>query len=100
MTTSHSVEDSLKLSLVEQYLVDVLTALGQMDHISSKYTHEGKCEDCKEPYKVTQMVTHNGIMSMPVEKRRQLLSRGWDLLAYNELHGKHELVGVQDESKV
>lgn len=74
------------------FLIEVLTALGQMDHISSRHTHEGECEKCKTPYKKTQVIAHNGLMSMPVKTRAELTTRGYSLIKYNPDTGKHELL--------
>ncbi len=58
---------------VREYLLSLLTALGQMNHITSKV----ECEHVKSR---SHIVPHNGIMSMSVGVRAELLDKGWSLL--------------------
>lgn len=47
---------------LSQFLMDLLAAMGHMDHVHSKTCH------------------HHGIMSMPVPIRMELVERGFKLL--------------------
>lgn len=56
---------------VKQYLISLMTCLGQMDHIA------GKVQRGEESISYNQ----NGFLSMSAENRRELLDRGWSLIS-------------------
>lgn len=60
---------------INSYLLQLLTALGQMDHIDGKVTCSDHEKEKHIPY------NRNGLMSMPVGVRRELISKGWDLVS-------------------
>ena len=63
--------------LTEQYILDLLTALGQMNHINGKVScieHPIGSKPITIPY------FENDKMSMSIEVRRELLHRGWKII--------------------
>jgi hypothetical protein len=73
---------------IKDYLKNFLNTLGQMNHISLRHTVEGKCEKCQHPYKKTEILGENGIMSMKVSDRRDIIANGWDIVKELEKDSK------------
>lgn len=63
---------------VSKFLTEILSALGQMNHIQGSvecaYAHK------KEPKDKGIRYHQAGLMSMPVSVRQELIDRGWKLV--------------------
>jgi bacterioferritin-associated ferredoxin len=65
---------------IKDYLLEILTEMGQMDHIGAQI----KCGKCENKIIHTQ----NGVMKMPTDRRSDLIARGWEFIeAENKAKG-------------
>lgn len=59
------------MSKIREYLIKTLTAMGQMNHVNKGF-------ECEKGHRVVCQIP--GVMTMPVETRRELLDEGWKLV--------------------
>jgi hypothetical protein len=65
-------------------MIDLLTSLGQMNHISGNVICNKNHTNNEDKKVISVPFYQNGLMSMPVAVRQDLIQRGWNIV--NEIN--------------